>query len=156
MKPAEVKSATASTEGNAAKPEKTSRPAVIPEMTTSERILSASRTLKENAKDEAARKVLIEAVEFAPDVEASLAAYMLGSCGSGHPDVMVAIGQQMSVRTGFRAGTHVRGDVEIGRKSRWGHDFTGWPVVFEGAGNPDDGSVCHAIGYCRRKASMYL
>lgn len=100
-KPAEEKPATASTEGNTAKPEKTSRPAVIPEMTTSDRILSASRTLNENAKDEAARKVLIEAVEFAPDVEASLAAYMLGSCGSGHPDVMVALGQQMSVRTGF-------------------------------------------------------
>ena len=77
------------------------RPPVIPPVSSLETIYTASETLSEKPDDANARAVLIEAVEVAPDVEASLAAYMLGTRASGHPEVMSALGEQLSARTGI-------------------------------------------------------
>jgi hypothetical protein len=73
----------------------------IPPVSTAEKIYTASRTLEARPDDTGARAVLIEAVGMAPDVEASLAAYMLGTRASGHPEVMSALGEQLSARTGI-------------------------------------------------------
>ena len=73
----------------------------IPLVSTSEKIYTASRILEARPDDADARAVLIEAVGMAPDVEASLAAYMLGTRASGHPEVMSALGEQLSARTGI-------------------------------------------------------
>jgi len=75
--------------------------AVIPAKSMAERIGDAAAILAVDANDAAARKVLVDAVSTSPDVEASLAAYMLGTRASGYPDVMTALGEQMSVRTGM-------------------------------------------------------
>ena len=77
------------------------RPPVIPPVSSQETIFTASETLSAKPDEANARAVLIEAVEVAPDVEASLAAYMLGTRASGHPEVMSALGEQLSARTGI-------------------------------------------------------
>jgi hypothetical protein len=77
------------------------RPPVIPPVSSQETIFTASETLSAKPDEANARAVLIKAVEVAPDVEASLAAYMLGTRASGHPEVMSALGEQLSARTGI-------------------------------------------------------
>jgi hypothetical protein len=83
-----------------AKPIEAKQPLAIPAMSVAEQITDAATALAADSNDAAARGVLVDVVSTAPDVEASLAAYMLGSRGSGHPDVMTALGEQMSARTG--------------------------------------------------------
>ncbi len=79
----------------------TAKPATaIPAKSVSEQIGDAAAALAGDANDAAARNILVDAVSTAPDVEASLAAYILGTRASGHPDVMTALGEQMSARTG--------------------------------------------------------
>lgn len=83
-----------------ARPIEAKQPLAIPAKSVAEKIADAAADLAGDSNDAAARSVLIDTVSTSPDVEASLAAYMLGTCASGHPDVMRALGEQMSSRTG--------------------------------------------------------
>ena len=99
-----VTSVTPDQAGSTVKPVETVAPTgrpEIPPVSRSEQIYMAGETLVARPDDASARAVLIEAVEVAPNVEASLAAYMLGTRGSGQPEVMSALGKQLSARTGI-------------------------------------------------------
>ena len=84
----------------AATPVEAKQPLAIPAKSVAEQILDAATELSGDSNDAAARSVLIDAVCTSPDIEASLAAYILGTRASGHPEVMTALGEQMSARTG--------------------------------------------------------
>lgn len=84
-----------------ARPIEAKQPLAIPAKSMAEQIADAATALAGDSNDAAARSVLVDAVSTSPDVEASLAAYMLGTRASGHPDVMTALGQQISARTGM-------------------------------------------------------
>ncbi len=83
-----------------ARPIEAKQPLAIPAKSVAEQIADAAADLAADSNDAAARSVLVDAVSTSPDVEASLAAYMLGTRATGHPDVMKALGEQMSSRTG--------------------------------------------------------
>ncbi|MEE3285839.1 MAG: HEAT repeat domain-containing protein, partial [Planctomycetota bacterium] len=72
----------------------------IPPLTVSEQIEDAGNKLKANSGDPAARMALVRMVDSAPDFEASLAAYTLGTRAKGHADIMAALGQQLRIRGG--------------------------------------------------------
>ncbi|MED5399690.1 MAG: HEAT repeat domain-containing protein [Planctomycetota bacterium] len=72
----------------------------IPPLTVSEQIEDAGNRLKANSGDPAARMTLIGMVDSAPDFEASLAAYTLGTRAKGHADIMAALGHQLRLRGG--------------------------------------------------------
>ena len=69
-------------------------------LTVLEQIAAAQTQLELDASDPAGRAALIQLVDSAPDFEASLAAYTLGTRAKGHADIMAALGQQLMLRGG--------------------------------------------------------
>ncbi|MDC0175438.1 HEAT repeat domain-containing protein [Planctomycetaceae bacterium] len=83
-----------------ARPTEVVRNGEIPPLTVSEQIDDAENKLRMNAGDPAGRAALIQVVNSAPDFEAALAAYTLGTRAKGHTDIMAALGQQLTLRGG--------------------------------------------------------
>ena len=69
-------------------------------LTVLEQIAAAKTQLELDASDPAGRAALIQLVDSAPDFEAALAAYTLGTRAKGHADIMAALGQQLMLRGG--------------------------------------------------------
>ena len=100
--------------------EQVTRPQVAPQVapqvpvTTTEKVASnpaetirlAALALQKVSTDATATAVLIDAVSGGPDVEASLAAYLIGKHGQATPEVMTALGRQLAEREGV-ARVHV-------------------------------------------------
>ncbi len=70
----------------------------IPPITLEEKVADAGMKLVVDADDSSARATLVQMVSSAPDFEAALAAYTLGTRAKGHADIMEALGQQLLLR----------------------------------------------------------
>ena len=67
-------------------------------LTLEEQVAGAGMKLAVDADDSSARAKLVQMVASAPDFEAALAAYTLGTRAKGHADIMDALGRQLLLR----------------------------------------------------------